>query len=456
MEKTILSNLLHNVEYLQKSLPHLKDDYFEDEPKIIFGLIRDYVYKYKKLPTKNALIVGLEGKGYNDTLYEELESDIRSLENEPDDLSWLIDNTEAFCKDRAIIKAITTSIEIHDNYVLPVEKQDKKLMGVGAIPDLLQKALGVCFDNTVGHDYFADWEHRYESYHEATTKIPFRISILNKITKGGVERKTLNILLMGVNVGKTLGLCNLAADYMKSGYNVLYITMEMAEEAISKRIDANLLECDMDDLENIKKDAYGTRVSKLKEKTDGSLIVKQFPTAAANVNHFRNLLNELSTKKSIYPDVVIVDYLGICSSSRISGGVENTYIMVKSIAEELRGFAVENNFVVWSAAQTTRGAWGASDIEMGDTAESAGLPATCDFLLGGLETEESVEQGQQRFKQLKSRYGDKNYFNSFMLNVDKAKQKWDDVDDTGFTPTENKMDKENTEDKRSKMSNIQF
>ncbi|URC15202.1 replicative DNA helicase [Paraglaciecola Antarctic GD virus 1] len=456
MEKTILSNLIHNVEYLQRSLPHLKSEYFYDEPKIIFNMIKTYVYKYKKLPTKNALIVMLDGGGYEGEKFDELEEDIRSLENEPDDLEWLLDSTEEFCKTKAVRNAISASIKISDNAELPMEKRDNKIAGVGAITELLSTALAVCFDNTVGHDYFEDWETRYESYHEKSTKIPFRLNILNKITKGGVERKTLNILLMGVNVGKTLGLCSLAAGYVMSGYNVLYISMEMAEEAISKRIDANMLDIEMDELDSINKESYGKQVGQLKGKTDGSLIVKQYPTAAASVNHFRSLLSELSTKKSVYPDVVIVDYLGICASSRITGSVENTYIMVKSIAEELRGFAVENDLVVWSAAQTTRGAWGASDIEMGDTAESAGLPATCDFLLGGLETEETVEQGQQMFKQLKSRYGDKNYYNKFMLNVNKAKQSWADVDDSGFSPTENKLDKQHDEDKKSKMANINF
>jgi hypothetical protein len=456
MEKTILSNLIHNTEYLQLSLPHLKAEYFEGEPRIIFQMISDYVYKYKKLPTKNTLIVTLDAKGFNDQKFEEIEADIRSLEDIPDDLQWLVDNTEKFCQERAIVNAITTSIEIHDNSVLEESKRDKTLPDVGVITGLLTKALAVCFDNTVGHDYFEDWEERHDSYHLKTSKIPFRLSMLNKITKGGVERKTLNILLMGVNVGKTLGLCSLAADYVKSGYNVLYITMEMAETAISQRIDANLLDTEMDDLGEIPKASYGDKVSHLRGKTDGKLVVKQFPTAGANVNHFRSLLSELVTKKKFVPDVVFIDYLGICASSRIKGGVENTYILVKSIAEELRGFAVENNFAVWSAAQTTRSAWGASDIEMGDTAESAGLPATCDFLLGGLETDEHVEQGQQMFKQLKSRYADKNWYNKFVLNVHKAKQTWSDVDDSGFTPNEHKLDKTNAVDKKNKMANIQF
>ena len=456
MEQTILSNLMHNVEYLRKTLPHLKSEYFDDEAKIIFNLIKKYVVKYKKVPTKNALIVSLEHHNYDDDYHDEIVQDINSFDESPDDFNWLVDETESFCQEKALFIAITKVIKINDNAILTEDSRDVKIQPTGAIPEILKKALSICFDNSVGHDYFADSDARYDSYHLKSDKIPFRLRILNLITKGGVQRKTLNVLLMGVNVGKTLGLCNLAADYIRSGFNVLYITMEMAETEISKRIDANLLDIDLDDLANIDRESFNGKVHSIKGKTDGHLIVKQFPTAGASVNHFNSLLDELSTKKSIYPDVVIVDYLGICASSRINGGMENTYVLVKAIAEELRGFAVENNIAVWSAAQTTRNAWGASDIEMGDTAESAGLPATCDFMLGGLETEETISHGQQMFKQLKSRYGDKNYFNKFMLNVHKARQKWDDVDEDGFTPTQNKMDRDKNEDKKNKIADIEF
>jgi hypothetical protein len=440
MEKTILGNLLHNVEYLRKSLPHLKPEYFEDEARIIFKLLKQYVIKYKKIPTKNALIISLGNYDHSDAYYDELVEDINSFDSTPDDFDWLIDETESFCQKQALYIAINKVIKKNDNAALVEDRRDPKINDTGAIPEILKKALSICFDNSVGHDYFNDADERFDSYHTKTDKIPFRLNILNVITRGGVQRKTLNVLLMGVNVGKTLGLCHLASDYIRSGYNVLYITMEMAE----------------DDLNTLDRDTFNGKVNSIKGKTDGHLIIKQFPTAAASVNHFTSLLDELSTKKSIYPDVVIVDYLGICASSRINGSVENTYLLVKSIAEELRGFAVENNIAIWSAAQTTRGAWGSSDIEMGDTAESAGLPATCDFLLGGIETDETMENGQQMFKQLKSRYGDKSYYNKFMINVHKAQMKWSDVDEDGFTPTQNKMDQEKNEDKKNRMSSILF
>lgn len=361
--------------------------------------------------------------------YVEVNEKIDQFHNVPEDLNWLVSETEEFCQRQAMYNALHESIIIKENFEKPVEQRDKRIKDIGMIPEIMKSALSVCFDTSVGHDYFADWEIRWQKYIERVNKIPCGIHMLNKITGGGVERATLNIILAGVNVGKSLALCHLAADYLMKGLNVLYISMEMSEEMVAKRIDANILDISMDDFDTLTLNSFESRLSKKKAMANvGKLIIKRYPTASAHVGHFNALMSELKTKKDFKADIVIVDYLGICASSRIRGGSENSYHYVKSIAEELRGFAVEHDVVLWSAAQTTRAAWDASDINMSDTAESAGLPATCDFLIAVMETDETVEMGQQRVKQIKSRYGDKTINQSFMIAVDKGKQRWTDVD----------------------------
>lgn len=394
-------------------------------------MIKNHADEYKRRATPEVLKVSLETlTGISEYDYAEVQQTIADLEPHPShDLKWLIDTTEKFCIEQSVFNALSESLSIQENAAKPLDQQNKRIKSLGAIPDIMRDALSVCFDTSVGHDYFADWEPRYKSYIEKADKIPFKMSILNKITQGGVERSTLNLLLAGSNVGKSLALCHLATEYLLQGYNVLYISMEMSEAAVSKRIDANLMDISMDDFDTITKNAYGSKIGNLEKKTQGKLFIKQFPTAGANVTHFNTLMNELRTKKDVVPDVVIVDYLGICSSSRISNA-ENTYVHVKAIAEEVRGFAVEHNVAVWSAAQTTRSAWDSSDMGMGDIAESAGLAHTADLILGVMETEETVALGQQRVKQIKSRYADRNQDQTFMVAVSKGKQRWGDVDGT--------------------------
>ena len=432
---TIFSNLVYNSTYFVQVWPHLKADYFEGTARQVFDLMETHVKEYNSIPSVAALEVALDKKSLSDAVYKDSKEFIHSLKNAPEDLNWLIKETEIHCKEKAMYRALSRSIEIQANSEKPEGERDKRIPDTGAIPDIMAEALSVTFDSSVGHDYFEDYEKRWMLYQSKAMKVPFNIPILNAITKGGAEKGTLNILLAGVNVGKSLGLCSLAADYVQSGYNVLYISMEMAEHVCSKRIDANLLDVSLDDIDNgaITYADYKNRMERLKSRKVGKLVVKQYPTSGANANHFRALIKELKLKKGFVPDVIVVDYLGICASTRVRSA-ENSYTLVKSIAEELRGLAVETQTVMWTGAQTTRGAWDSSDISMADTAESAGLPATADFMLAVIETDELVQQGLQLFKQIKSRYGDKNFFNHFKLEVRKGNQRWMDADnsDIGF------------------------
>lgn len=434
--ETIFSNLVYNGTYFVQVWPHLKRDYFESTSQVLYDLMDQHVKEYNTIPSTTALEIALDKKSLSDVVYKDTKEMIKSLKNAPEDLDWLMKETETYCKEKAMYNALSRSIEIQTNAEKPAEERNKKLPDVGIIPELMAEALAVTFDSSVGHDYFEDYEKRWMLYQSKADKIPFAIPILNTITKGGAERGTLNVILAGVNVGKSLGLCSLAADYLKDGFNVLYISMEMAEHVCSKRIDANLLDVSMDDIDNgnIQYADYKNRMERLKATKAGRLMVKQYPTSGAGANHFRSLVNELKLKKQFKPDVIIVDYLGICSSTRVRGA-ENTYILVKAIAEELRGLAVETNTVMWTGAQTTRGAWDSSDMNMADVAESAGLPATADFMLGVIETEELAQQSLQLFKQIKSRYGDKNVFNHFKLEVRKGNQRWMNADnsDIGYT-----------------------
>lgn len=435
IEESIFLNLMHNEDYFRKVLPHLKKEYFVDHAtQRLFGYIKFFGDKHNKRPDASVLKILLEkDTSLNEGVYSTLKSQIDILIDSKPDLAmtdFMVHETEEFCKQQALYNALTKALEIKSNAELPPDKRNKKTPDVGIIPELMRDALGVCFDTSVGHNYLNDWERRYESYHDKATKIPFDLDILNKITKGGAEYKTLNLLLAGSNAGKSLGLCHLAASYLSQGLNVLYISMEMSEEAIGKRIDANLLGVSMDDLDSIPKAMFGKKIEKLKEKVLGQLFFKQFPTGAAHVGHFRTLLQELKTKQNFIPQVIIIDYLGICGSQRIGYGGENSYGYVKAIAEEIRGLAIESNTCVWSAAQTTRGSWEKSDIDMGDTAESAGLVHTADFILGIVETEQLAQQGQQMFKQVKSRYGDKSKWSRFFVAVDKGLQRWSEVENS--------------------------
>lgn len=432
METLILNNLLHNEAYTRSVIPHLKKEYFYDTvEQRLFTYIEKFFNRYNKLPTTAVLNLAIEKDSrFTEDEYKRAEELLPHLENPGvEDLKWLIDETENFCKQKSVFNALTEAIRIKENFDKPAEQRNKKIPDIEFLPELLSTSLNVSFDKSVGHDYFEDYTKRWDVYHSKETKIPFDIDILNRITKGGVEYKTLNIIMAGVNVGKSLGLCHLAAAYLSKGYNVLYISMEMGEiGGVAKRIDANLMNMTMDNITEIDPGTYKTRIARLRENIVGNLIIKQYPTAAAHVGHFKALINELKQKKNFVPQIVIIDYLGICASTRVAGYSENSYHLVKCVAEEIRGMAIELDVCVWSAAQTNRGAWGESDIDMADVAESAGLPATCDFMLGVIETEDTIKRGQQMFKQIKSRYGNKDIYTKFMIGVDKDRQKWYDTE----------------------------
>jgi archaellum biogenesis ATPase FlaH len=421
LEKVIFNNLLNNEQYGRKTIPFLKSDYFNDRnDKVVFELIDTYVGKYNAFPTKEALLIDLNNReNISEEQFAECKGVIESIPDQSEQLSdvdWLIDQTEKFCQDRAIYNAIMSSIKILDDKTGKTSK--------GAIPQLLSDALAVSFDTSIGHDFLDDTEARYEFYHRREERIPFDIDYLNKITRGGIPRKTLNILLAGTGVGKTLAMCHMAAANLADGKNVLYITMEMAEEKIAERIDANLLNVPLDELYQLPKDAYDRKVAKLKEKTVGRLIIKEYPTSTAGSANFRHLLNELKIKKNFIPDIIYIDYLNICMSSRLKQGANvNSYTYIKAIAEELRGLAVEFNLPIVSATQTTRGGYDNSDVGLTDTSESFGLPATADFMIALIATDELKALNQVMFKQLKNRYNDPEMYKRFIVGVDRARMK---------------------------------
>ena len=424
VETTILGNLLQNEEYTRKVLPFLKNDYFSRNPeKIIYGTVSDFVTKYNSLPTKEALSIELQEKKINEEEFKEtmeLLDDISKDTQEHTDLGWLLDTTEKFCQDKAIYNAVVESIGILDNQK---SSQDK-----GLIPEILSDALSVSFDPHVGHDYLDDSDDRFEFYHRVEEKIPFDLDYFNRITKGGLPQKSLNICLAGTGVGKSLFMCHVASSCLSQNQNVLYITLEMAEEKIAERIDANLLDIAVDDLHALSKDMYDKKIENLSKTTKGKLIVKEYPTASANVNHFRALLNELNLKRSFVPDIIFVDYLNICTSSRIRTGANvNSYTYIKSIAEELRGLAVENKIPIVSATQTTRSGYSNTDVGLEDTSESFGLPATADLMFAIISTEQMEELGQIMVKQLKNRYNDPTVNRKFVIGIDRAKMKLFDV-----------------------------
>ena len=423
IETTILKNLVHNEDYLRKVIPFLKDEYFQDNAdKIVFNLIEEFVKKYNKLPTLEALDISSQNSSLTEGQFSEVSSLLKELNNKDESNNeWLIEETEKFCKDKAVYNAILASIGILDG-------KDKEQSKDG-IPSLLQEALGVCFDSTVGHDYIENAEERYEFYHRKEEKIPFDLDLFNRITQGGLPNKTLNIVLAGTGVGKSLFMCHMASSVLSQGKNVLYITLEMAEERIAERLDANLLNVEIDQIKDLPKQMFSNRIEKISKKTTGKLVIKEYPTASAHVGHFKSLLNELYLKKQFRPNIIFIDYLNICASSRFKpGGAVNSYTYIKAIAEELRGLAVEFNLPVVSATQTTRSGYSNTDVDLTDTSESFGLPATADFMFAIISTEELEQLNQLMVKQLKNRYNDPTQHKRFMIGVDRAKMRLYDVE----------------------------
>jgi len=421
IETTILSNLIHNEEYTRKVIPFIRSEYFTDyTEREIYKVISNYVEKYNNTPSIEAIDIDLQKTNQNEEQYKTLQNYIEQLQPSESEFNWLLDETEKWCKDRAIYNAIFSGIQIIDG-------KDKKKTPE-AIPDILTKALAVSFDTQVGHDYIDQSTERYEFYHEVEEKIPFDLDFFNKITKGGMPNKTLNIVLAGTGVGKSLFMCHVAAASLMKNYNVLYITLEMAEKKIAERIDANLMNISLDDLHDLPARMFNDKFSRIQKKTQGKLIVKEYPTASAHTGHFRALLNELALKKSFRPDIVFVDYLNICSSSRFKMGASiNSYSYIKSIAEELRGLAVEFNLPIMSATQTTRQGYVSTDVGLEDTSESFGLPATADLMFAIISTEELEKLNQLLVKQLKNRYNDPTLNRRFIIGVDRAKMKLFDV-----------------------------
>ena len=425
VEVLILRNLLFNEEYLRKVVPFIKPDYFEDPTqKMVFEETLSFVQEYNQPPTKEVLCIEVEKRDdINDTSFAEATKFISYLEDVPTDFDWLVDTTEKWCRDRAIYLALMESIALADG------TDEKK--GRDAIPSILSDALAVSFDSHVGHDYLLDYEARYESYHRKEDKIEFDLEYFNKITKGGLPNKTLNIALAGTGVGKSLFMCHVASSALLGGKNVLYITLEMAEEKIAERIDANLLNVPIQEITELPKLMFENKVTKLAEKTQGTLIIKEYPTASAHAGHFRALLNELALKKSFRPDIIFIDYLNICASSRYRGNsTVNSYSYIKSIAEELRGLAVEATVPIVSATQTTRSGYGSSDVDLTDTSESFGLPATADLMFALISTDELEGIGQIMVKQLKNRYNDPTINKRFIVGIDRAKMRLYDCEQT--------------------------
>ena len=423
IERTALSNLVSNEEYCLKVLPFIKADYFAvKEERVVFEEITSFVDKYRKMPTKISLEIEVESRqDLTETEHNKIVEIIKTLDSTDVDMDWLVDTTEKFCKDKAIYNAIVDGISIIDG-------KDKN-RGADAIPSLLTDALAVSFDNAVGHDYFDDSASRFDFYHKVEERIPFDLEFFNKITKGGLPQKTLNIALAGTGVGKSLFMCHMAANCLSQGKNVLYITLEMAEERIAERIDANLLNVSMENLQDLPKTMFEDKIKKIQKKTNGQLIIKEYPTASAHSAHFRGLIKELSIKKSFKPDMIFIDYLNICASSRLKGASQvNSYTYIKSIAEELRGLAVETNVPIVSATQTTRSGFGSTDIGLEDTSESFGLPATADFMFALISNEELDALNQIVVKQLKNRYNDPTMNKRFVLGIDRSKMRLYDVE----------------------------
>jgi len=423
VESLVIKNLMLDEEYVRKALPFIKSEYFaESSGKHLFTIIHKYFTEYDALPTKEALQIEVgQITGISDDQHKDIIKRIADIDEERSDYEWILDTTEKWCKERALYLALMSSIKI-------AEGNDEQ-RATGAIPTILSDALAVSFDNHIGHDYLEDYEERYNFYHQKEEKIPFDLEFFNKITKGGLPNKTLNVALAGTGVGKSLFMCHSASSVLLQGKNVLYITLEMAEEKIAERIDSNLLECDIQNITELPKMMFENKVRRIAQKTQGKLVIKEYPTASAHVGHFRALLNDLALKKSFRPDIIYIDYLNICASSRYSKlGNVNSYSYIKAIAEELRGLAVETNVPIVSATQTTRSGYGSSDVDLTDTSESFGLPATADLMFALISTEELEEINQIMVKQLKNRYNDPTVNKRFVVGIDRAKMKLYDVE----------------------------
>jgi replicative DNA helicase len=446
IEFLILRNLLHNEEFWRKVIPFVKSEYFEDSnQKIVYEEIQSFVTQYNDIPTKEVLNIEVEKRNdINEQVFQQISKVISCLDSEPVDLEWLMDTTEKWCRDRAIYLALLQSIGIADG-------NDEKRTA-DAIPSILSEALAVSFDNHIGHDYLEDYEERYDSYNRKESRIPFDLEFFNRITKGGLPNKTLNIALAGTGVGKSLFMCHMASAVLLQNKNVLYITAEMAEEKIAERIDANLLNVNIQDLADLPKQMFESKVNNVAQKTQGTLIIKEYATASAHAGHFRSLLNELALKKSFRPDIIFIDYLNICASERYRAGSNvNSYTVVKAIAEELRGLAVEANVPIVSATQTTRSGYGSSDIELTDTSESFGLPATADLMFALIKTDELEELGQILVKQLKNRYNDITLYKRFVVGIDRAKMRLYDCEQSAQEDLlESKQEEYEYEDKPKK------
>ena len=423
IEKTTLSQLIHNENFNRKVIPFLKKDYFKERSEqILFEEINDFVEKYSNPPTKEALEIEIDNrKDLSDTEHKQTVELLKTLKHNDVDFKWLTDSVEKFCKDRAVYNAVVDSIRIIDN-------KDKDNTPE-SIPSILSDALSVSFDNHIGHDYIEEAQKRYDYYHTVEDRIPFDLEYFNKITKGGLPNKTLNIALAGTGVGKSLFMCHMAASTLMQGKNVLYITLEMAEEKIAERIDANLMNLSIDDLHDLPKKMFDDKINSISKKTVGKLVIKEYPTASAHSGHFKSLIKELALKKTFKPDIIFIDYLNICSSSRFKGNASvGSYFYIKAIAEELRGLAVESNVPIVSATQTTRSAYTSTDVGLEDTSESFGLPATADLMFALISTEELEDLNQIMIKQLKNRYNDPTMNKRFILGIDRAKMRLYDVE----------------------------
>ena len=453
IETTILRNLIFNEEYSRKVIPFIQPTYFEKRTeKIIFEEITKFIVKYGSSITIEALNIETENRNdLTDSEVKEVRDINNSLTDDVVENQWLIDSTEKWCKERAIYLALMESIALADG------QDDTK--GRDAIPSILSDALSVSFDNHIGHDYLQDYDERFESYHRKEDKIPFDLEFFDKITKGGIPNKTLNIALAGTGVGKSLFMCHVASSVLLQGKNVLYITLEMAEEKIAERIDANLLNVPIQDITDLPKPMFDKKVDSIAKKTQGTLIIKEYPTASAHSGHFKALLNELALKKSFKPDIIFIDYLNICASSRYrQNSSVNSYSFIKAIAEELRGLAVESNLPIVSATQTTRSGFGSSDVDLTDTSESFGLPATADLMFALISTEELESLNQIMVKQLKNRYNDPTIFKRFVVGIDRAKMRLYDVEQKAQEDILDSGQEEeyNNEEKKPKKSFAEF
>lgn len=422
LQTTVLRNLLTNEDFTRRVIPYLKKEYFEDEHRAVFDTVLQYVGKYNKIPTGEALKIELDETNVSADKYQAAAHLINDVVTpEPADMDWLLEKTEKWCQDRAVFLSIMKSIEIIDG---------KSELTNNAIPEILSEALSVNFDQDIGHDYINNSDDRFDFYHKKEARLPFDLDLFNKITKGGLPNKTLNIALAGTGVGKSLFMCHVGAAALTEGKNVLYITMEMAEERIAERIDANLMNMPIDQLDKIDKSTFDNKIANIAKKTIGKLIVKEYPTGSAHTGHFRALLKELKLKKSFEPDIIFIDYLNICSSARMKGlsGSVNTYSLIKSIAEEIRGLAVEFDVPIMSATQTTRSGYSNTDVGLEDTSESFGLPATADLMFALISNEELEGLGQIMVKQLKNRYNDPTINKRFVIGVDRARMRLYDVE----------------------------